>query len=277
MGSATGFIVGGVAALPQAFIDAGITVRNWRDDPSLRLVIGSGGDGTARRTSRIRGIVIHTTQGKWPQAIKLGVSPAGTGGEANARYWSRAASQAGAHLIVDTGQEILQTCDLLTEAAYHAGGVNDVTVGIEIVQASDGSLWEDQLTATVLLCDYLTKQFQIQRQIPAPYKQNTPCPRLMAGGRDFFGVYGHRDQTTDRGRGDPGDTIMQRLNAAGYEIVDVLHDADKDLWRSRQAHLNTANNAGITVDGEPGTQTCNALRAVYGNPLWVPRPIDGAV
>jgi hypothetical protein len=186
---------------------------------------------------------------------------------------------AGAHLIVDSGREILQTADLSRVAAYHAGGVNDVTIGVEIVQFADGLIWEDELDPVcVLLADFLTLRFEIQRQFQEVY-HGGPCKRLKAGGADCVGLYGHRDQTDDRGRGDPGDALWVKLRAAGYEGVDFERNTDVGVWKARQRHLNTIgarSGANLKADGIPGPATAKALRDLTKHPLWVHRPFDNS-
>ena len=275
----TGFIIDGQREYPQAFKDAGIVVRNYLDDPRLKLDLDpeGGRDGSARSTAWIRGIVFHTTRGRWPQEIRPGVSPSSQDGESNARYWSRSSGMAGAHLIVDSGREILPTAGLSRVAAYHAGGVNDVTIGVEIVQFADGLIWEDELDPVcVLLADFLTLRFEIQRQFQELY-HGGPCKRLKAGGADCVGLYGHRDQTDDRGRGDPGDALWVKLRAAGYEGIDFERNTDVGVWKARQRHLNTIgarSGANLKADGIPGPATAKALRDLTKHPLWVHRPFD---
>lgn len=278
----TGFIISGRRVYPQAFRDAGINIRNYLDDPSLRLkVAGDNRDGMKRAPgTRIRGVVFHTTKGAFPQPLKTGKSPDGSSGEANARYWSRSDGQAGAHLILDRGLEVLQTADLSDEITFHATSVNGCTIGIEIVQGEDKSLWSDQLDPLSLLtADFLTAWYEIQRQLPYPYVNGQPLPRLKAGGADCFGVYGHRDQTGDRGRGDPGDEVYRVLIAAGYEVTD-FKTADLATWKTRQAAMNHLRpGLNLVVDGIPGTATCNAIRQIHGSKvgLWTPRLIDAEV
>jgi len=253
---------------------AGIDVTTWRDRPDLGLVLGPGGDGYAVGTRWVRAVCLHTTHGKWPQPILSGLGAPGGGAEANAAYWRRSEGQAGAHLLVDSDGTILQTCDLVTAVAYHAGSVNGVTVGIELVQRGDGGLYVGQLSAVVRLVDALTGLLGIQRQYQASYS-GAPLARIAAGGRDCVGIYGHRNQTNQRGRGDPGDEVFHRLGAAGYEPVDFGRGDDLEVWRSRQASLGMA---AADCDGVPGPKTVAALRGA-GKPLGlrVERPGDAGL
>jgi hypothetical protein len=257
----------------------GLTIENWRTNRQLpRLKVGE--DCRARFTRWVRGIVLHTTRGipggsdLRPQVIKSGLGPDAKGDFGTARFWATCSEHAGAHLVVDFDGSIVCLADLLTETAFHAGEVNEVTIGIEIFQGGDGELYEGQLDTVVRLVDFLTRRFKIQRQFHGPYKR-APVPRMAMGGQDVVGIYGHRDVTTNRGEGDPGDAIFETLGAAGYESFDYAIDWDKTIWRQRQEQLNTDFGLGLPVDGIAGQGTVAGLIA-SGRPagLWVSRPGD---
>jgi len=241
------------ASTPTPFLS-----KSFLEDPAYRL----GSSDRGPRSGWVRGIVLHTTQGRYPQPILPGFGRGG-GALANVQYWNRAPDYAGAHLLVDTDGTVYQTSDLISEQTWHATSVNPVTVGIEIVQGTDGSLYQGQLERAVQLVNWLTSKLGIQRQIPLGYDEHTPIARLVAGGRDVVGVYGHRDQTGNRGRGDPGDTIMTMLAAAGYEMFDLNSGQDLSVWSGRQRDL------GLTADGVPGQATVQALKTTRPGGLWV--------
>lgn len=236
--------------------------KSWMDDPAFRLVSRQRSD---RHDPWVHGITIHTTQGKDPQPILPGLGTAG-GALANIRYWNGSPNFASAHLLVDKDGTVIQAADLASEVTWHATSVNSHTIGIEVVQGSDGSLYQGQIDTLIKLVDWLTDKFRIQRQIPAPY-QGRPLERLSSGGSDFVGVYGHRDQTSNRGRGDPGDTIMDALHNAGYERYDLNAGEDKQVWMDRQRQLGISD-----PDGVPGPSTVEALkRSGRTSGLWVLR------
>lgn len=237
------------------------TSKTYLDDPRYGL---TNDKGLRPSGSWIRGIVIHTTRGTHPQPIRPGHGNPG-GAAANVGYWNHSPACASSHLLVDSDGTVIQTCDLITYQTWHATSVNPVTVGIEVVQGSDGSLYQDQITTVVALVDLLTAALGIQRQIPTAY--SGPIDRLVHGGHDVVGIYGHRDQSADRGRGDPGDAIFDALALAGYERMDFKTGQDLTCWKDRQKFL------GLTdLDGVPGPATVKALQSKnYRDGIWVQR------
>jgi hypothetical protein len=218
--------------------------------------------------------VLHTTRGipvgdDVNQFLKLGLGPNHKRDEKIPLMWSFDDRNAGAHLICDSDASWVNTCDLQNTAAYHAGDVNDYTIGIEIYQEPDTTMYEDQLLSVVTMVDVLTRIFSIQRQFHGPY-EGQPIQRGLDGGKDMVGIYGHRDCSNNRGFGDPGDHIFKMLGAAGYEQFDFGAGQDLEVWKDRQQEL------GLTPDGIPGPDTCAALlEAGYDYGLWVQgRPTD---
>jgi peptidoglycan hydrolase-like protein with peptidoglycan-binding domain len=248
-----GLVIGGALELVP-----GLTCSSWHDDPALRLKIGE--DGAPRHAGTwIRAVVLHTTRGipggkdQRPQKVLPGLGPARGTARATNQWWSTNGTCAGAHIVVDFDGSVSCLADLRNEMTYHATSVNPHTIGIEIAQGSDAELWEGQLDAVVRLVDWLTLRLGIQRQIPDRYRG--PLARLRAGGRDVCGIYGHRDQSAQRGAGDPGDAVFERLRTAGYEAFHLDVAEDLDTWKRRQGSL------GLRADGLPGPATCAALGA----------------
>lgn len=267
----TGVIVNGKRELVP-----GLKITNWLDNPCLRL--RKGEDFRSRKTKWVRQVVLHTTKGipggndQRDQVILPGLGPFMDAGVACARWWSKSVESAGAHLVVDFDGQVFCCVDLETEAAHHARHANDTSIGIEIYQGRHAEMYEGQLEATVRLVDFLTRRFQIQRQIPHQYIG--PVHRLMDHREieDVVGVLGHRDLDNRRGRGDPGPRIMNMLGLAGYEPVDFDQRKDLEEWRRRQTRLGIPK-----PDGVPGPKTVAALLAM-GKPhgLWISRPGDAA-
>ena len=261
----------GLIIKQKAYEISGQVIQNFKDDPGFGL---KRNDGKKRPTTWIRGIVLHTTKGipggkvRTPQKIIPGVGPNLRRDERVARMWSLDARNAGAHLIVDADGSWVCTADLANFAAYHAGNVNSVTIGIEIYQGSDGSIYEKQLENVCIMVDFLTRHFGIQRQFHWPYRHRA-IRRGLQKGRDMVGIYGHRDCSNNRGLGDPGDAVFDRIQACGYESYNFDHDEDKSIWKQRQEQL------GLLKDGIPGPMTLKALKKKgYKHGLWVSRPGD---
>lgn len=250
---------------------AGLRTTSFGEDDELVL---TPEDYRPRHTRWVRSICLHTTKGipggadLRPQVIKPGLGAPMNAGERDAHCWAGDGRPAAAHITVDFDGAIYQHADLLTVAAYHAGSVNEVSIGIEIYQGSDAGLYQGQLDAVVRLVDWLTARFGIQRQIPDAY-HGGPILRLEAGAEDFVGVFGHRDCSATRGQGDPGDAVFAALAAAGYEQFDIGAGADIARWKVRQAQL------GLPADGIPGPATVAAL-AARGMPsgIWSRPPGD---
>ena len=87
--------------------------------------------------------------------------------------------------------------------------------------------------------------------------------------KSVVGVYGHRNQTRNRGPGDPGDIIFDALLKAGYKGMNFDSRDDIKFWKDVQTML------GTSADGVPGPGTAQALKAKgYAHGLWVNRPGD---
>jgi hypothetical protein len=223
-------------------------------------------DFRARTTTWIRQIIVHTTGGHWPQPVLPGSGPGGHAQQI-AEMWQGADRGGGdrvhsaAQLIVDTDGTVVCLCDLATTVAYHAEGSNAWSVGIEMCTRPDGSIYGATLTATAKLVDALCyPTFPIPRQMPRGPYRNAPLRRMElgtgaarhnSGGPNCVGVFGHRDNTSERGRGDPGDTIWTELSALGFEGLDYNGAEDLHVGELRQSALN-ARGESLTIDGIVG-------------------------
>jgi N-acetylmuramoyl-L-alanine amidase len=226
-------------------------------------------DFTPRHTW-IRGIVVHTVNGvKGP--LKPGTKD--TGRDFNyARYFANTTRKVSCDYIMDCDGSIAVTNDPLKNFTWHAESVNPVTLGIEFVQDDkDGALYEGQIAAGVRFIAFLCEQLGIQKQVPAIGGNPDPqvLTRLKApnDGHTLVGVYGHRNQTTNRGFGDPGNWIFEALLRNGFEGFNFQKDEDLMVWKDRQ------KNAGIEekdCDGIPGPFTRKKLEAQgYKNGIWM--------
>jgi hypothetical protein len=223
--------------------------------PWLRL---SPGDYQQRKTKWVRGVVLHSTKGIAPQKILPGKGPNGKD-KVVADFWRRDAGHSAAHIVVDTDGSVACLADLATVAAYHATTANDWTVGIEMYQEADGGIWEATLASTVAVCRVICESMGIPYQMHHAAYRNAPVERLVPGGRDCVGIYGHRDQTDRRGLGDPGGAIYARLRADGCEGFDFQKREDLDKWIGRQIKLRAMGET-VDVDGIAGPGTMAAMR-----------------
>lgn len=251
----------------------GLRSVSYLDNPALAPRITDFN----RRERRIRAIVVHTTSGSCARGkVKPGNLPGDdTRGAVLARYQTRTLRRVSWDYTIDRDGLVFCQNDPLELSAWHAGVWNPISVGIELVQDADGSLYEDQLAALVRLVDELTRRLRIQRQIA--WRGDGPVLSLLARadekgakrGADMVGVFAHVHTAHDRGPGDPGPAPFRALAAAGYEGYDFAAGADLATWRERQRAL------GLAADGIALDQTCAALERA-GRPcgLWVPRPGD---
>jgi hypothetical protein len=232
------------------------------------------GDYAPRQTPWVRQIIVHSTGGKWPQRVIPGGGRPGHAEEI-ADMW-RGADRGGggrvhsaAQLLVDFDGTIACLCDLLKCAAYHAEASNPWSVGIELCTHPDGSIQETTLKAGAKLIDALCwPVFPIPRQMPRGLYKNQPLSRMemptptrqnpngrrQLGGPECVGVFGHRDNTSERGRGDPGDAIFAELTVLGFEAWDFESREDLLVGKERQAKLN-ARGARLVVDGQVGARS----------------------
>jgi hypothetical protein len=245
---------------------------NYLDDPKCKLGPRSCRKRGTDEQKGLCGIIVHTTGGipggkdLRPQLLKAGAGPNTKAGSKYAQMWQTDLSKfGGAHLVVDFDGKVYQCCDLLLDAAYHAELANGRSIGIEVCQnRADAGLYEAQIEANVKLVSWLTAQFGIQRQICALPYEGKPVT-CLAGKLTRYGVFGHRNLTSRRGSGDPGDYLLQALSDAGYEEFDFDAEEDLETWKNRQGSL------GVKADGMPGPATVAALKeAGYHNGIWVP-------
>lgn len=231
-------------------------------------------DYRMRRTTWVRQVIPHSVTGDWPQHVVPGAGP---GGEADryADIWRSDPASSAAQLLADGAGTIVCLCDLAYTCAYHAEGSNDWAVGIEMFVTKDGAIRQATLDATAhvteAICDAMGIPFQFHG---APYR-NEPLLRMEVtdgghrhnlGGPDCVGVLGHRDNTRERGRGDPGDAIYDALAARGAEPLDYAAEQDLAIGRARQAELNALANrrgetwAPLAVDGLVGPASIGRAR-----------------
>lgn len=267
----------GLVFAGQRVIVPGVNVISWLDDPKLTLKMPE--DGRRRRTGNVQIVGLHSTRGApdsddpRPQTLLPGLGPSTRAGYEVVEDWRNDHRCAGGHLVGDFDGVVYQLADLVDHETYHATSINPLSVGIEIKQGrKQNEFHVGQLAAIVAVVDVITAKLGIPRCIPDRYRG--PLDRLAAGGRDYYGVCGHRDQTGRRGAGDPGDFVMDALAAAGYMRVDIGAREDRRRVAAIQRALGFRERA---CDGLPGPVTRRALTAAgYAHGLWTCPPAPRA-
>lgn len=252
----------------------GVNVISYLDDPDLALDLPE--DGRRRRAGfRVQHIVVHTTRGApdnddpRPQTILPGFGPSTRAGYEIVHDQRHNGKHAGEHLVIDHDGTVYQLADLVTVASYNATTVNDRAIGIEVKQGkAQNEIYVGaggSLRQVILTC---AGKLGIQLQMPDKYRG--ALARLASGGADFWGVYGHRDQTDNRSSGDPGDYLMGVVSTI-CERHNLLACDDKRVWRLRQTDLGF--RGASAADGIPGPLTTYALaKAGYQHGLWALPP-----
>lgn len=259
----------GIVLNGQRIETPGLETISWLDDPKVPRATD-----TQPRRQRIRAVVLHTVKGI--RGNLLPGSKPSTRAEAYAKYQANTSRDVSWDYTIDTDGTIIVSNDPIERFTWQAGAVNPFTLGIEMVQESNGDIYVDQVATLVRFLDLLTRELAdrghpIQRQVP--WKNGAPVvgviSRIRTEGTSVYGIYGHRNQTPDRGPGDPGDHVFRALIAAGYAGHDFDAGTDRDAWKAVQAGL------GIAADGLPGNGTADALkRAGHAHGLLVRRPGD---
>lgn len=251
-------------------------------------------DFTQRRAKRPGAIVLHTTGGKDPQQVLPGSGKRGHAREIF-ELWSGADHGGGekvhsaAPIVIDFDGGVCVAVDLMRSAGYHAMAINDHSVGVEMCTTPSGGIYEATLDAAVRLCAALTEPddpadgLGIPFQVHSAVYRNGPLIRLEkvngdtrteTDGHDVYGIIGHRDQTGQRGRGDPGDEVYRRLVAAGAEPLDYGKGDDLVRGRARQEWLRAHGASGLVVDCLVGPASLAAARA-QGYRRWRDVPTAG--
>jgi len=241
----------------------------WLDDAKLAPRVTHA----SPRTRRVRAIVLHTTSGKLGP-VRPGFK-ASTRAEVEAHYQTSTTRAVSWDGCVDTDGLLVWQNDPVSQFTWHATSENPLSIGIELVQDDDGSLYDGQLQTVVKIVDFLTERLRIQRQIPWV---GTGIPRGVrprldehgtVQGANVVGVVTHFQITANRG---PGDTVVpfDYLARAGYEKFDLDAGDDLAMWKARQRAV--CGFVGGDVDGVPLDKTCAALEAKgYAHGLWVSR------
>lgn len=236
----------------------GLNIVNFKDDPRLLL---SKSDGRKRPTTWPRNQIDHTTKGipggrnRTKQYVRPGTGPNRKKDYQIAKMWANDGRNAGTHGIIDADASVAILQDLFSWMTYNAGNrkVNAISIGWEMYQEGDAGIWQATIDAQVAINRKVCELSGMQYQVHGPYRGD-PISRLVQGGADCVGIFGHRDVTSNRGQGDPGDFILEALVADGAARFDFGKNEDKEFWKDWQYRHD------LIPDGVPGPLTVSRLK-----------------
>lgn len=197
----------------------GVRVITYLDDPR----VPKAAHGAPRKSTDVIASIVHTSRGKDARITRETGSPAK--GLRVARYLGRSNSrQVSAHLVVAGDGTVYQIADLGAWRCNHAGAVNGWTWGLEAAQDDDDpSLTRAQVNALVAVMHAAHDALNIPKRLPmieGHHVVEDVRPWISRGnggqGKRFSGACGHRCVSVSRGKGDPGDAIMEALRASGF-------------------------------------------------------------
>ncbi len=208
----------------------GVEVINYLDDASLALTSRA----CSRRRRRVEFVIFHTTGGypdhdhPTPQRVRDEAAGAeACHGRRVVADWAKPnARVGGAGVVVDADGTVLCCCDLGEVAAYHCVGLNQRSVGVEVVQQSDSSLYRRQLDVVAVLTDVLARRLELPRTVASPYRGcrvefdvDAKGNKSYRSGLEGVSVVGHRECSENRGSGDPGDFVMAAVLRDGWTAI----------------------------------------------------------
>lgn len=246
----------------------GVEIHDFVAIPGLHL---DESDFKPRTDTWVNKLIAHTTEGTATKLCReVSIPPGFDAGQ----YWRDAwahgriegttkPDHAGAHLVGHPDGVVSCLADLRTEAAHHAGLVNQRSIGYEIHQARTGEITVAQLRSFVRVAEYLTALVDPVICIPPVFHngayRNAPLIRMqISWARNVCsGIFGHRDITNERGQGDAGDEWRAALLLCSEQFfpLDFVRDEDIAFWKKIQTDIG-----GLDIDGIPGPKTLAAWR-----------------
>lgn len=233
----------------------GVTIIGPHDAAWSHL---SPGDCRPRLETWVRQIILHKTLGANPEHVIPGKGPEGRA-RWTAEYWQNDPNHSGAHGV--TGEDGVFAClaDLVRTEAYDATVSNAYSIGFETRELLSGDVYQVALDTTIAVTLATAEHVGIQLQVPRLPYRGQPLRRMLNGGKDCVGIFGHRNNTVQRGEWDPGNILTEMLIARGAEAFDFDAGEDVAVWKGRQAELVRRGHQ-LTIDGVPGPATTNALK-----------------
>lgn len=239
----------------------GVNVITWEDDPRVPRVPRA--KRSTRPASSVTAIVLHTSRGKVGKVVPG--SRQSDKALRLARYQARGSHAASWHLTVAHDGTVYQQADLATDETWHATQANPWTVGIELAQDESPDLTQAQVSACVATVRAVCEALGIPAWVPARQSGgswsvlSTPVrawqPRKQNGAsQSARGVIGHRNLTTNRGAGDPGDGIFLALLANGFAGVEpeaMTADATTSTLASVEDATHDEDDGGTAPETAP--------------------------
>lgn len=220
----------------------GVRVISWLDDPERCPRVTKG---SARPASAATAVMLHASRGR--SGVVVPGSRESDKAAKLVRYQVRTERAASWCITIGSAGDVWQQCDAATFATWHATVANSWSVGLEMAQSADTpDLTQAQVDACVavvrVLCDALRIPLQLPAVGGAPVNGVVRAWQSRKQGgeaRAVSGVLGHRNVTTSRGKGDPGDGVFLALLAAGFAGVApeaMTVGGDRDLKPENIAH-----------------------------------------
>lgn len=249
----------------------GVRVITYLDDPARCPRVTKG---NARLASATTAVMLHTSRGR--SGVIVPGSRESDKAAKLVRYQVRTERAASWCITIGSAGDVWQQCDAATFATWHATVANSWSVGLEMAQSADTpDLTQAQVDACVavvrVLCDALRIPLQLPAVGGAPVNGVVRAWQSRKQGGDAraaAGVLGHRNVTTSRGKGDPGDGIFRALLGAGF--AGVAPDAMTVHTLRAPAAVMAPEAPGLDAVEEPHDEDA---------PAWPPLPawIDPAL
>ena len=228
----------------------GVETLNWADNPGVPRTTKVN-----TRKHWLRSIGVHTVHGIRGKLLP-GTKPSNRA-ETYAHYQASTERQVSWDFTLDTDKTLIQSNDPEESYTWHATAANPYSMGIELVQERNGDLYQGEMDAFADFADFSTALLFIPRFVPGKNGQivSGVIQRMATNPASYAGIWGHRNQTTNRGFGDPNDFPFLALKARKYRLVDIEAGEDREIVRGLQKELR------IAEDGTYGPGTRIAAKA----------------